>query len=952
MAGGRIAGITIEFNGDTTKLKAALKDVDSQVRQSQTQLRDVNKLLKFDPGNTELLTQKYKTLTTSIEGTRSRLDTLREAERQMAENGLQGTDQWDALQREIAETEQKLKSLNQEMDRFGSVGAQKIAAAGEQVQQFGRDMESAGRAIMPASIAAIGFGTVAATKYAEVDKIMTLTNQTMGNTADQAAMLEKAMADAASNSTYGMADAANATLNFARAGLDAREAAAALAPAMNLAAGEGGNLDTVSAGLVATINGFGDSFDNAGKYADVFAAACNNSALDVDSLSNAMSVAAPIFSAAGYTVNDAALYMGVMANNGIDADKAANSLKTGMARLISPSAEAATWMDKLGISVTNADGSMKDSVTIQRELHDAFAGLSESEQIAAASAIFGKNQMAPWLALINTAPADVGELDASLRNCAGTTQEMADAMMGGFGGSIEKLKSSLDVLITTLGKTVAEFLTPIIAGIQKFVDWLNSLDEGTRRVIVTIGALVAAAGPVLIMIGKMAQGVGALMKLAPNIVTAFGKIKGLLGTLGGGLKALWGVLAANPIILVIAAIAALVAGFIYLWNHSESFRNFWINLWNAIKTAAGNAVNWIKTAFNNFVSFWVNLWNSVKTTFTNAVNGIKTFFSNVINFIKENWQALLLFLVSPIAGVFKLIYDNCDGFREFIDNFLANLISFITTAWENIKSGVETAWNAILTTIQDVWTAITTAVETALTAVSTAITTAWEAIKTAVSTVLSAIGTAVSTAWNTIKSTVTSLMSSIKSAITTAWENIKSTVSNVLSSIGSAISNGFNSALSTVTSVLNSIKSTMSSIWDGAVSIVKGAVDKLKSLVNFQWSLPKLKLPHFSISGSFSLSPPSVPKLSIEWYKKAMQDGLILNKPTVLPASDGSLRGYGDAGPEAVVGVSSLRSMINDAVAAAGAGGNITIPVYIGQHRIETIVIDAIQRNNYRSGGR
>ena len=952
MAGGRIAGITIEFNGDTTKLKAALKDVDSQVRQSQTQLRDVNKLLKFDPGNTELLTQKYKTLTTSIEGTRSRLDTLREAERQMAENGLQGTDQWDALQREIAETEQKLKSLNQEMDRFGSVGTQKIAAAGEQVQQFGRDMESAGRAIMPASIAAIGFGTVAATKYAEVDKIMTLTNQTMGNTADQAAMLEKAMADAASNSTYGMADAANATLNFARAGLDAREAAAALAPAMNLAAGEGGNLDTVSAGLVATINGFGDSFDNAGKYADVFAAACNNSALDVDSLSNAMSVAAPIFSAAGYTVNDAALYMGVMANNGIDADKAANSLKTGMARLISPSAEAATWMDKLGISVTNADGSMKDSVTIQRELHDAFAGLSESEQIAAASAIFGKNQMAPWLALINTAPADVGELDASLRNCAGTTQEMADAMMGGFGGSIEKLKSSLDVLITTLGKTVAEFLTPIIAGIQKFVDWLNSLDEGTRRVIVTIGALVAAAGPVLIMIGKMAQGVGALMKLAPNIVTAFGKIKGLLGTLGGGLKALWGVLAANPIILVIAAIAALVAGFIYLWNHSESFRNFWINLWNAIKTAAGNAVNWIKTAFNNFVSFWVNLWNSVKTTFTNAVNGIKTFFSNVINFIKENWQALLLFLVSPIAGVFKLIYDNCDGFREFIDNFLANLISFITTAWENIKSGVETAWNAILTTIQDVWTAITTAVETALTAVSTAITTAWEAIKTAVSTVLSAIGTAVSTAWNTIKSTVTSLMSSIKSAITTAWENIKSTVSNVLSSIGSAISNGFNSALSTVTSVLNSIKSTMSSIWDGAVSIVKGAVDKLKSLVNFQWSLPKLKLPHFSISGSFSLSPPSVPKLSIEWYKKAMQDGLILNKPTVLPASDGSLRGYGDAGPEAVVGVSSLRSMINDAVAAAGAGGNITIPVYIGQHRIETIVIDAIQRNNYRSGGR
>jgi TP901 family phage tail tape measure protein len=568
VAGGRIAGITIEFNGDTTKLKTALKDVDSQVRQSQTQLKDVNKLLKFDPGNTELLQQKYNSLTKSIEGTKSRLETLREAQRQMEQNGLKGTDQWDALQREIAETEQKLKSLNREMDQFGSVQAQKVAAAGEKVQQVGQNLENTGRALLPASAAMIGFGTVAATKFAEVDKTMTLTNQTMNNTAEEAEMLERAMSDAAANSTFGMNDAANAALNFARAGLDAKSASAALAPAMNLAAGEGGNLDTVSAGLVATINGFHDSFDQAGHYADVFAAACNNSALDVDSLSHAMSVAAPIFSSAGYSVNDAALYMGIMANNGIDADKAANSLKTGIARLVSPAKEGAEMMKQLGISVTNTDGSMKSSIEIQNELHTAFSKLSESEQIAAASAIFGKNQMAPWLALINTAPSDVNDLSESLATCAGTTNQMADAMMGGFGGSIEKLKSSLDVLMTTLGKTVAEFLTPIIAGIQKFVDWLNSLDAGTRRVIVTIGAIVAAAGPVLITVGKMAQGVGALMKLAPKIVTAFGKIKGLLATLGGALKSLWGVLAANPIILVIAAVAALVAGFIYLWNHS------------------------------------------------------------------------------------------------------------------------------------------------------------------------------------------------------------------------------------------------------------------------------------------------------------------------------------------------------------------------------------------------
>lgn len=929
MAGGRIAGITIELNGDATKLTKALADVDRSARQSQNNLKDINKLLKLDPGNTELLQQKFTNLTTSIDSTKQRLETLKEAAAQMKLAGNDNGPEWDALQREIAETEQKLKGLNAEMDKFGSVGAQKIAAAGEQVQQVGEKIEGAGKAIMPASAAVIGFGTVAASKYAEVDKVMTLTNQTMGNTAEQAELLESAMAKAASNSTYGMSDAANACLNFARAGLTAEESAAALAPAMNLAAGEGGNLDTVSAGLVATINGFHDTFDNASHYADVFAAACNNSALDVDSLSHAMSVAAPIFASAGYSVNDAALYMGVMANNGIDADKAANSLKTGLARLVSPAKQGAEMMEKLGISVTNADGSMKDSITIQKELHDAFSKLSESEQIAAASAIFGKNQMAPWLALINTAPEDVNELSDSLSNCAGTTDEMAKAMMSGFGGSIEQLKSSLDVLITMLGKTLSEFLVPIIQKISEFLNWLNSLDAGTRKIIVTIGMVIAAAGPVLIFIGKVTQGVGALMKLAPTIVTAFGKIKTVVGVVGGALKGLWAAMLANPITIVIAAIAALVAGFIYLWNNSEEFRQFWINLWENIKNA-------VQVAWEAITTWITTAWENIRTTAETVWTAISTFFSTTWENIRLNietaWTAITTF--------FSTAWENIRILAETVWNAI---VEFFTTTWTNITTGVNTAW-----------TNITTAIQTAMTNIQTAITTAWEAIKAFFSSVLSAIGSAVSSAWNNIKSNVTTAMSNIKSNVTTAWNNIKSTVTTVLSNIGSAITNGFNTAKNNVTNALNAIKDKIKSVWDGAVSLVRGAVDKLKSLMNFHWELPKLKLPHITITGHFSINPPSVPHFSIEWYKKAMENGMILNSPTILPGANGTLRGFGDAGPEAVVGVDSLRGMIGEAVAAAanGLGGDITIPVYIGQQRIDTIVVKAMQRTNYRSGGR
>ena len=351
---GNIKGITIEFRGDTTKLDKALREIKNSTKDVDKELKNVDRALKFNPKSVELWRQKQDLLKQKIKETESNLKELKNMQAQMDARGVdKNSEEYRKLQREIIETESKLKHFKGELMKLGDV---RLHALGEQLKQIGDKMTKVGKNLtmkVTAPLAAVG--TVAATKFAEVDKTMQLTNSTMGNTAEEAELLNKAMKSAAASSTYGMNDAATASLNFARAGLSAKQAASALAPAMALAAGEGGELDTVSAGLVATINGFHGSFEEAASYADVFANACNNSALDVNSLSNAMSVAAPIFSAAGYNVKDAALYMGVMANNGIDADKAANSLKTGIARLVSPSAEGAKMMDKLNLSITNTD---------------------------------------------------------------------------------------------------------------------------------------------------------------------------------------------------------------------------------------------------------------------------------------------------------------------------------------------------------------------------------------------------------------------------------------------------------------------------------------------------------------------------------------------------------------------------------------------------------------------
>lgn len=227
-------------------------------------------------------------------------------------------------------------------------------------------------------------------------------------------------------------------------------------------------------------------------------------------------------------------------------------------------------------------------------------------------------------------------------------------------------------------------------------------------------------------------------------------------------------------------------------------------------------------------------------------------------------------------------------------------------------------------------------------------------MKSAIDTVLNGVKSAVTAAWNAVKTTTTTVFNAVKTAATTAWNAIKTTITTAINSIKSGISSGLSAVQSTVSSILNGIQNTFSNVFNNVWSFVQGVVSRLKGIFNFQWSLPHIKLPHFSISGSFSLNPSSIPHFSVEWYKKAMNNGMILNSPTIFGMSGNRLLGGGDAGPEAVVGVQSLMDMIQNAVGGMQMGdtGNITIPVYIGGNLIDEVLVTAQQRRALRSGGR
>lgn len=829
-----------------------------------------------------------------------------------------------------------LDNAKQKMEGFGSqmktatdgikgkieAVAPKFQEVGQKFQEVGTKVTSVGKTIAPVSAAFTAVGIAGVKSFAEVDKTMALTNKTMGNTPQQAKLIGDAMKQAAANSTFGMNDAATATLNFARAGLNAEQAAATLAPAMNLAAGEGGNLDVVSAGLVGTINGFGDSFDNAEKYADVFANACNNSALDVDGLSDSMSVAAPIFSTLGYSINDAALYMGTMANNGIDASVSANSLKTGMARLVDPAKAGAEWMKKLGIEVTNSDGTMKDSVTVQKELHDAFSTLSESEQAAAASAIFGKNQMAPWLALINTAPEDVSKLSDSLEK-EGTTAEMAEAMMSGFGGSLEKLKSSADVAATSIGEALAPTISALADGIQKAVDWFNGLSESQQQVIATIGLLVAAAAPLLIIGGQIMSGLGLIITNVPIIL-------GGLSTFGGFITA--------TLIPALGTAAAAVGTFIVTFLPFIAIA--------AAVVAAGVLIykNWdtIKEKAKQFVDTVVKKFNELKEKVVKAVTGLLEpviqKFQAIFDAIKQKWEAFM--------AVFKPLLD---AFANLFSTIFQAIIILVGRAMDSLKSN-----------ILQIWDKIKTAVGEKVEAVKSAIKEKFDTIVQIVAPVMEKVLTAIITAWNKIQQKVGEVIEKIKTTIRTKFTEMVQVVASPLQSLFNTIKNKFDSIKQSILGVVNKAKTWGRDLIKNFIAGIKEKINDLTKTINGVAKTIKNKVgfsePKEGPLSDFHTYAPDMIDLFIQGIRDnssklndAVNNAFDFSQPT-MPETGAQLAFAGAGGQYTGNGQNIDTGAFSEAV--VNALDDLTVIVNIGQERLEGVVNQVIQKRNYKSGGR
>lgn len=381
--------------------------------------------------------------------------------------------------------------------------------AGKQIQTTGKQITGVGMSMTKAvTTPIVSMGVTAVKNFGEVDKSMRLVRSTMGETKWATEDLAGAIKKSATNSVYSMQDATNATLNFARQGFNAKQSAQMLTPALDLAAGTATDLSTVSSGLGNTLKVFSSQGLTASKAADVFAKAQAQANTTTTELFNAMSVGSSIFKTVGWSMQDLAAVTGVFGDNFISGSEGATAMKTGLARLVSPSEEGAKWMSKLNLQLVNSDGTMKSMTNVQGQLHKSFSKLTQEQQMQAASAIFGKNQMGKWLTLIGTAPKTVKKYRNALNDTKGTANKMGNALMSGVGGSIEKMKSTFDVFKYSVGEAIAKPVKKVIDKITDLMGKFNNLDKAQQKNIIKFALLAAAVGPAIVVFGKMVTTVG------------------------------------------------------------------------------------------------------------------------------------------------------------------------------------------------------------------------------------------------------------------------------------------------------------------------------------------------------------------------------------------------------------------------------------------------------------
>lgn len=550
-----------------------------------------------------------------------------------------------------------------------------------------------------------------------------------------------------------------------------------------------------------------------------------------------------------------------------------------------------------------SDGTSRSLRDVILDLREKFSTLSEEEQLNAAAVLFGQEAMSGMLAVINASDEDFDKLVASIDSADGAAKEMADTMNDNLSGQITLLKSQLEGLAIQFVTLIMPYLKQGVEWLSKVCDWISGLDDGTKKMIMTVAAVLAAAGPVLIFLGKVSSGIGLILQVGGKLVGGIGrlssiipgvisvggkaveiggKVIGIGGKLIGGIGSLVGKIAGvlipaissvgAPVLAVIAVFGALVAAGVLIYKNWDEICAWAWESWGKIQDIIGGAVEGIlnffgglKDGFLKFTSFIGDKAGELKDKVVNKAKEMKDGavekFQELKDGAVEKFESLKESVVEK-AGSLK--EKAVSKFQELKEKAVEKVESLREKAAEKFESLKEKATEKV----------------------------------------------------ESLKEKAVSKFEELREKAGDKVSSLKDRAVDIFNSMREKGLEGFEGLKSGALERFERLKSGISEKLDAVRDFTSKVVQKLKDFFKFEWKLPKIKLPHFSISGKFSLNPPSIPHFSVEWYKKAMEAPMILDKPTAFGINrSGQIMAGGEAGSEVVSGTEKLMDMISAAVA-------------------------------------
>lgn len=720
-----------------------------------------------------------------------------------------------------------------------------------------------------------------------------------GATGDDLATLEAKARELGASTTFSASQAADALGYMALAGWDTEQMLAGVGSVLTLA--QAGEMELAAASDLVTdyLSAFNMEASETARMVDVLAYAQANANTTVEGLGMAFKNCAANANAAGMDVETTSAAISMMANQGLKGSEAGTALNAVLRDMTAKMEDGAIAIGEQSVAVMDAEGNYRDFTDILADVQEATNGMGDAEKAAALQSTFTADSIKGLNLLLNAGADEMVGFRDELYGCAGAAEETAATMTDNLGGDLAAMNSAFEELSLKIYdglqeplRSAVQFITgTVVPGIEGFMARLTTgtqeFDEFGNVVGETASPLSQLASTVQSMVPVLAAAGGALLAYEGYslAVTVAEKARAAATTLvDNATKLLNGTMKLNPIGIVITLIGALVAAFLYLWNTSEEFRNFWIGVWDAVKAAVQPLADWVManvitplvSKFQEFQTLFAGLWDAIVANVTSA-------WEQIAPIVQAGMQVIQT-IIGAVMPVIQAAWDGAWG-----------LISSVFTAiWDNISNTVNTVMGVIQGIIQVVtgiisgdWDAVWSGIKQIFESIVNGILQAGANVFNALTSIISSVLTGIYNVWASIWNSVFSVASSI-------WNAISSNIGGVVNGIWNNITSTFNSLVGTVLGIFNSVREAITNPIETAKNTVGGIIDTIKGFFsNFHIQLPHINLPHFAISPAGwqigDLLKGSIPSLSIEWYAT----GGMFNGASII--------GVGEAGTEFVV---------------------------------------------------